>query len=256
MNLTPDFALWPALLVATIFLLAGSVKGITGMGLPNVAMSLLGLWMAPSAAAVLLVMPALVTNFVQCQGPHWRAQVRRLWPVWLGLVVVTVTLPGLPASGFGPGQWLTPRTLLGLILVVYGAWGLARPNLPDWSRSGRWLALVVGALTGVVTANTAVFVLPMVPYLQTLKLDKNEMVQALGLSFMVATLALGLRLQSQQSGVLALWATPEVALALAAALAGLWLGARVRDRLSGPAFQRGLFVMFMLLGLANLLRGG
>lgn len=254
--MSTDAAALPALLVVAIFVLAGSVKGITGMGLPNVAMSLLGLWITPGAAAVLLVMPALVTNIVQCQGPHWRALTARLWPVWLGLVVVTVALPALPAGGLAAAPWLTPRSLLGFILIAYGSWGLVRPALPDWSASGRWLALAVGALTGVVTANTAVFVLPLVPYLQTLKLDKHQMVQALGLSFMVATVALGLRLQSRQPDVLALWANREVALALAAALAGLWLGARLRDRLSGAAFQRGLFMVFVLLGLANLVRGG
>ncbi|MBX4563983.1 hypothetical protein CF042_32815, partial [Klebsiella pneumoniae] len=37
-----------------IFIAAGLVKGVTGMGLPTVAMGLLGLLMPPQAAAALL----------------------------------------------------------------------------------------------------------------------------------------------------------------------------------------------------------
>lgn len=40
-----------------IFIAAGLVKGVTGMGLPTVAMGLLGLLMPPQAAAALLVLP-------------------------------------------------------------------------------------------------------------------------------------------------------------------------------------------------------
>ncbi|HBY6961244.1 TPA: hypothetical protein MI551_14190 [Klebsiella pneumoniae] len=47
-----------------IFIAAGLVKGVTGMGLPTVAMGLLGLLMPPQAAAALLVLPSLLTNLV------------------------------------------------------------------------------------------------------------------------------------------------------------------------------------------------
>ena len=48
-----------------IFIAAGLVKGVTGMGLPTVAMGLLGLLMPPQAAAALLVLPSLLTNLWQ-----------------------------------------------------------------------------------------------------------------------------------------------------------------------------------------------
>ena len=242
--------------VAAVFTLAGGVKGVTGMGLPTVAVSLLGLWMAPAPAAALLVAPSLATNVAQCRGPHLRKLVLALWPVWLALAVVTVAAPRLEA-GEPP---LRPQWLLGLVLVAYGAWGLWRPTLPALPRrpggQGAFLSAVIsaaiGAATGLVTALTAVFVMPLVPYLQALRLDKDAMVQALGLSFTVATLALAIRLQV--SGTLTLVSVPS-AVALAAAFAGLGLGTLVRARISGPAFQRSLFGVFIGLGLANLVRG-
>ncbi|HEY0288941.1 MAG TPA: sulfite exporter TauE/SafE family protein, partial [Pseudomonas sp.] len=45
-------------LVLVAFLLAGTVKGMIGMGLPTVAMGMLGLAMLPTQAAALLIIPS------------------------------------------------------------------------------------------------------------------------------------------------------------------------------------------------------
>lgn len=245
--------LWQLLMVMGVFVLAGGVKGVTGMGLPTVAMSLLGLWMAPLQAAALLVVPSLATNVAQCRGPHLRSLSARLWPGWLAIAIVTAAAPGFDAAASAESA----RRLLGAILIVYGARGLWRPTLPDLSARGRWLSAAAGAATGVVTAATAVFVLPWVPYLQSLRLSKDEMVQALGLSFTVATLALAIRVQASAP----LWwlsasGFVTVCVALAGAFAGLKRGESLRGRFAGRAFQKALFLVFVTLGVANLLRAG
>jgi len=64
--------------VTATFLLAGCVKGVVGMGLPIVAMGLLGAVMAPLQAASLLVVPSLVTNLWQMvAGPELRVLSKR-----------------------------------------------------------------------------------------------------------------------------------------------------------------------------------
>lgn len=61
-----------------IFIAAGLVKGVTGMGLPTVAMGLLGLLMPPQAAAPLLVLP----RCSPISGSYWQARRwRRLYAV-------------------------------------------------------------------------------------------------------------------------------------------------------------------------------
>lgn len=237
-----------AVVVGGIFLLAGSVKGITGMGLPTVAISLLGLWMPPWQAASLLVVPSLATNVAQCWGAHARMLIARLWPSWVALAVVTVWAPEMGSlNGVPPAH-----RLLGGVLVLYGLWGLWRPTLPVLPSRVAWLGVPVGAVTGLLAASTAVFVIPLVPYLQALRLDKEATVQALGLSFTVATLALAARLHG--AGSLVVWSALSF-VALSAAFMGLWLGTHIRTRISGALFQRGLFVAFVGLGLANLSRG-
>lgn len=240
-----------ALTVIAVFFLAGGVKGVTGMGLPTVAVSLLGLWMAPIEAAALLVVPSLATNVAQCRGPHFRTLVSRLWPGWAAIAIVTVFAPGLGNSV--PAE--SARTWLGAVLVGYGVWGLWRPRLPDLSTRGRWLGAGVGLATGAVTALTAVFVIPWVPYLQSLRLGTDEMVQALGLSFTVASVALAIRVQASLPGPG--WSTSAllaIGVALVGSFAGMKAGELVRGRLAGATFQKALFLVFMALGVVNLLR--
>jgi hypothetical protein len=104
---------------------------------------------------------------------------------------------------------------------------------------------MVGAATGIVTALTGVFVLPAVPYLQALRLDPEDLVQALGLSFTVSTLALGIALAAD--GQVQAPHLGGSLLGLLAALAGMWLGQTLRTRM-----RPGSFRLWFLLGLMGL----
>lgn len=120
------------------------------MGLPTVAMSLLGLWMAPVQAAALLVVPSLATNVAQCRGPHLLPLAARLWPGWVAIAVVTVIAPGFG----GLASVESARAWLGVVLIAYGVWGLWRPVLPDLAARGDGgCSAIAGAMTGVVTAH-------------------------------------------------------------------------------------------------------
>ncbi len=48
---------------------------------------------------------------------------------------------------------------------------------------------MTGTVTGLIASVTGVFVIPSVPYLQAIGLEKEELLQALGLSFTISTLA-------------------------------------------------------------------
>jgi uncharacterized membrane protein YfcA len=114
-----------AVIVAT-FIVAGAVKGVSGMGLPTVAMSLLSLVVSPGAAAGLLVVPSLATNVLQCWGPYARQLLRRLWMLWLCVFVGAWWSPLPPVDRASEA-----RALLGAVLLFYGIWGLFKPALPS-----------------------------------------------------------------------------------------------------------------------------
>jgi uncharacterized membrane protein YfcA len=229
--------------VAVVFALAGFAKGAIGLGLPTISMGLLAVVLPPMHAAAILILPSLVTNVWQMlAGPALTVVVCRLWPMMLAVCFGTWT-------GLGPMTGATARfgtALLGVALVCYAITGFVafRPSAPK-----RWeviLSPVVGAITGLITAATGVFVIPAVPYLQAIGFEKEELVQALGLSFTVSTVALAFNVALE--GGLRLAMASDTFVALVLACAGMWLGQAIRRRMSSTTFQRLFFAGLLLLG--------
>jgi uncharacterized membrane protein YfcA len=138
-------------------------------------------------------------------------------------------------------------------LILYAVVGIAAPRLSLSTRRAIWIGPLAGVLTGLITAATGVFVLPAVPYLQAIGLEKEELVQALGLSFTVSTLALAAGLA--RDGVLGFDIAGASLLALLPALGGMWLGQWLRLRTSPVTFRRCFFLGLLALGGYLVLRG-
>jgi uncharacterized membrane protein YfcA len=238
------------ILVIATFAIAGTVKGVIGLGLPTVAMGLLGLAMAPAQAAALLIIPATLTNLWQLAfGGHLQALVKRLWPMLLAIFLGS----GIGTSwiGMAGGHWVVRG--LGAALLLYALSGLWLPPLRVSHRHEAWLGPLCGAITGIITAATGVFVIPAVPYLQALGLRRDELVQALGLAFTVSTLALAAGLLWR--GALGGGELSASLLALIPALLGMWLGQWLRLRISAVLFKRVFFIGLGALGAHLLISG-
>ncbi|RWF40596.1 MAG: sulfite exporter TauE/SafE family protein [Mesorhizobium sp.] len=231
--------------IGFVFLAAGLVKGVVGMGLPTVAMGLLAAAMPPAEAAALLLIPSLVTNLWQLfTGQSFGGLCKRLWMMMAGVVVGTVTGAGLLTGA----HTMIASAGLGAALMLYALVGLAKAGFTTPARHEAWISPLVGVATGLVTGATGVFVIPAVPYLQSLRLGREDLIQALGLSFTVSTLALGFGLF--RAGALA---SPTAqltgsVLALAPALAGMVVGQALRQRMSVETFRTVFFAGLLALG--------
>jgi uncharacterized membrane protein YfcA len=240
----------PLLLIAFgAFLLAGFVKGFIGMGLPTIATGLLTLVMAPGQAAGLLVVPNFSTNIWQAlAGRKLPALLRRFWPMLLGICVGST-----PGAGFLAHDTSGRATMaLGIMLVAYALLSLTAPRIKAPPQSEWWLAPVIGTVTGFIAILTGVFVLPLVPYLQSLGFEKDELIQALGLSLLISAVALGIALAREGALPLAMLAGSVIALAPAGL--GLAIGQWCRSRVSGAMFVRIFGIGLLLIGLHLALR--
>ncbi len=233
-----------AALIGIAFTLAGFVKGVLGMGLPTVAMGLLGLLMPPAAAAAMLIVPSFVTNIWQLfAGPKFLVLLRRLAGMML-MVLVGVALSFRVLTGDSSAL---ASAALGVILALYGVVGLVARKFTVSRRAERWLSPLVGLITGLITGATGIFVIPVVPYITSLELARDELIQALGIAFTISTIALGTALVV--SGKFQFASAGGSLLAVIPALAGMAIGQRLRSKLEPAVFRRWFFVGLIMLGL-------
>jgi uncharacterized membrane protein YfcA len=231
-------------LIAAVFALAGFVKGVVGLGLPTVSMGLLAVAMPPGQALAIVIVPAIVTNIWQTfVGPYLRDIVRRLWPLMLGTIV---------------GIWLNAGALtgpnarygsiaLGLLLVINAIISLSRFGFQVTRRDETWIGAIVGVLTGLISAATGVQVVPSMPFMQAIGMEKDELVQALGVFFTVATVALAFSITA--SGLLTAATALPGAIAMGGSFAGMFIGQAVRARMPADSFRRWFQIAMILLGL-------
>ena len=136
---------------------------------------------------------------------------------------------------------------LGTLLVIYAIIGLNKFSFHVARHNEGWVGGIVGVMTGLVSAATGVQVIPSMPFMQAIGMEKDELVQALGVFFTVATVALAFNLTA--SGLLTAATALPGAVAMAAAFAGMFIGQAVRSRMQPEAFRRWFLIAMILLGL-------
>ena len=230
--------------VAVVFLLAGGIKGLIGFGLPTVSIAIIATFLGLIEAMTLMLLPSLITNLLQgLVGGHLIRLIRRCWSMFiLGAVFIWLTSSLL--STWNPVSF---TIILGVVVAFYGLSGLYSFKFPSPGAGESWISPFVGVVSGAITGLTGVFVVPAIGYLQGLRLERDELIQAMGLWFTIATLSLAFALQNHGllSGELG-WIS---LMAVLPALLGMWVGRILRPRLSESAFRRVFFVGLTLLGV-------
>lgn len=231
------------LAIVGTFLIAGTIKGVIGLGLPLVSLALLTVAIDLPHAMALLLVPSFITNLWQAGvGGNGRAILRRLWPfllmvtvtVWLGTATLTrVDLSLLSA-------------LLGVLLVVYSTVSLADLRLTISTRQEVWIGPLVGSASGILTGMTGTFVVPGVWFLLAIGLSRDMLIQAMGMLFTVSTFSLAVAMQ--RNGLLTIELGTLSAVALLPAIIGMVLGQRIRQWLSEQLFGRIFFISLLMLG--------
>ena len=118
--------------------------------------------------------------------------------------------------------------VLGMLLVIYAIVGLSKFSFAVAPAHEKWVGGIVGVVTGVVSAATGVQVIPSMPFMQAIGMEKDELVQALGVFFTIATVALAFNLTS--AGLLDASTALPGAVAMAGSFAGMSIGQAVRSR--------------------------
>jgi uncharacterized membrane protein YfcA len=237
------------LITGLVFLLAGTVKGVVGFGLPLVSITLLTPFYGLVDAIAIMLLPSVVTNFWQAvSGGRLVVLWQRLWPLYVSGAMSTV----LAGSVLVQIDAYWPTVLLGGVILAYSLVGLAswQPSKPGARET--WLSPVTGVVTGLITGLTGVLVFPLAVYFQSLDLDRRVLFQAMGIYLLLANVALASAFGWQ--GAFPDGITRLAVIGIAAGLAGMALGQRIQTLLSAEQFKRVFFVSLAVVGVFIFLR--
>ena len=232
------------LVIAAAFLIAGIAKGSIGIGLPPIAIGLMTLVLPLGDALAILTLPTLTTNVFQAFYG------RRFWPLLRRFgTMAFASVVGVIGIGIAVGKLGTPGMIawLGLLLVIYSSLALFawRPVMPR--NAEVWASPLIGLASGAVAGVTGMAAVPFLPYMQSLQITRDDLVQGLGIMFMFIMGALAVALV-QQNIVNADNALGSVG-ALAPTFLGVWIGQKVRNAASPETFRKIFLFGMLALGL-------
>ena len=223
--------------------LGGLVKGMTGQGLPQIAIPVMATFLGVETAVVIMTVPGIVTNsWLMWRHRHHYSRTRDL-PVLLiggtaGVVAGTILLDSLDDDVLS----LTLATAI----IGYGVIFFTHPSLRLAPGVTRYTSGPVGVAAGMLQGATGVSGPLLATYLHGYRLDKQVYVISITTIFQVFALVqavalLGVGLYTMELFFLSL-------LSLVPIMAMLGVGARFTDRISRRTFD--LIVLAVLLATA------
>jgi uncharacterized membrane protein YfcA len=237
-----------AAMAVTLF--AGFVKGAVGFAMPMILVSAFAVFLPQHLALAGLILPTLVTNLSQAfrQGPGPAVETARTYRRFLIATVICIAISAPFADAIPRMVYLL---MLGLPITIFAALQLMGRSLAihlDHRDRAEWGLGVIGGLYGGVSG---IWGPPLLVFLLSTGADKLQMIRAQGVVFLIGAMALlashlatGL-MNAQTLGFSAALSLP--------ALAGLYAGYWVQDRLDQQRFRRWTQALLVTTGL-NMVR--
>jgi len=223
---------------------AACVTGIAGFAFGLIAAAIWLHALTPLQSTSLIVAYALIVQGYAVWKLRGSLNYRRLLPFLLGSAL------GIPV-GVALLQWASPaqvRIGVGVLLVLFSLYSLARPAMPQFHDAGPVADTGVGVLNGIVGGATALAGIFLVVWSGLRGWNKDEQ-RAVFQPAAVATFLM-----------IAIWlggsgnVSPDIVrlfvLGLPALAAGTWVGWRLFGRLDEAAFRKVVLVLLLLSGAA------
>lgn len=236
--------------VAASLAVAGLVKGIAGIGIPLVGVSLLSLVLSVPQAVALLPVPIIIANAWQAIAGGLFVQTCRRYALLI-LAMGAGTFAGGALLAYVREDVLL--ILLGLVILAFAGAEITRFRVRVPPHHQRLAGTAAGLVGGLLGGMSGVFGPPVIMFLASLGLRKEEFVATISTIYLATGFLLGAMLAGYgvAGGAELLWS----ALATLPLFAGLAVGQFTRRLVSESLFRKVLMALLVLIGL-NLLRKG
>jgi len=228
-----------AIVVIALAMTIGAVaKGVTGLGLPILAVPVMATFLGVEQAVVVMAVPTFLTNAWLIRAHREHAREARHLPVMLTLGFVGTVFGTVFLTAVDPS---VPAIVLAVLVLAYIAFRLFQPTFAFREHTTAWSAPVVGLLGGVLHGATGVSGPVIATYLHGFRLRHEAFVLAVATIFQTFALV-----QIGTFIVLGRYDLGNVVLTLAAlvpVLVMLPVGIRLGRRLEPRRVEQMLFVV-------------
>ena len=168
-----------------IFFLGGLVKGTIGVGLPTVTLTLLSFFFDIKDSISFILIPVILTNLVQMLDGKELKSIFQQTKFFLITSVIFV-IPGfLILRAINSNTILL---ILASLLVLNSCLVLFNKIITIKRHTSFQTQFWIGALTGITTGVTSIYTMPFIFLIQSLKFNKEKLIQLMGLSFFLYSL--------------------------------------------------------------------
>lgn len=242
------------LIACVVFGGGGFLQSVIGFGFNILTVPSLTILTNARTAVTVVSIPSFATCVVLVWGLSRRKNKTGLDFKLLLPILITAGIGTLVGAMLL--AWLDPHlalTALGSLLLIFVATARFRKNWQPNPAHATKLALTIGTATGILNGLAGVAGPTLVPYLHSLKLDKDNFVYSLNFLFIFLGIA-----QFISFGLVGFFTWERLLFGLSVtpfSLFGLYLGAKVRDKVSQEFFNR-LVLIILLVTALDLLRRG
>lgn len=237
------------LIVGVALLIAGFIKGATGLGFPLIATPTVALLLDIRTAVTILILPNLFMDSAQVIRDGFPYEIFRRFktliaPTIVGVFIGTLVLVKTPL-------WVL-NLCLGAMVVIFVVSNLLKFDFAVTPRQEKIFSPFVGFLSGFLNGVTNAAGPALAIYLYSLKLEKRKFVKTLATVFVTTKLS---QLVAVSTWNLFNWHTLQLsALVILFTLTGFFAGIKAQDRVNQKTFNHGLLVLLSLIGVILILR--
>jgi uncharacterized protein len=222
---------------------AGIIKGATGLGYASCALPFLVPAVGLKPAIALLIIPTIVSNLqVVLTAGFFQETLGRFSRLYIAMIPGIIL--GVTALKYIDVKIAT--AVLGSVITVYAAFAILSPAWRMSSAAERRWQVPVGLLNGFITGLTGSQVMPLFPYIMSLGLDSNRLVQAINLTVTLATTIMAVSLAVL--GLVTATTVLHSLLAIVPAMTGVALGGQVRRHIPSTHFRVLVLAVLFAMG--------
>jgi uncharacterized membrane protein YfcA len=230
-------------LISAILALAGLIHGVFGIGFPMIATPLLAMFMDVQSAVLITLFPTIAVNLLSIyKGGGWGDSIGRFWPLALFAFVGGILGTNLlVVSDPEPFR----LALAGIIILYLNLHRLTRIKM-SWVEDHIYLSMLLfGLVAGMFGGSVNVMVPILLIFALELGLAKTVMIQTFNMCFLSGKVAqVGV---FSGVGLIDMDLLSTVAVGLVLAVAALWFGMSLRDKIHTDLYQKILRKLLLLM---------